>query len=160
MSEPAWLIEARKYIGVREIKGVTHNSLIVGWWKAIKRGGIKDDETPYCAAYCGAMLEAVGLRSTRFESAASYLDWGQPLTKPVVGAIAVFTRPGGNHVGFVVGRTKAGDLLILGGNQSDAVNIRAFSVKGLRGLRWPLAVPVPTAPLPLLAGVERSTSEA
>jgi hypothetical protein len=53
-TEPKWLSEARKHIGTREIKGGQHNAEILGWWKAIKRSGIKDDETPWCAAFVGA----------------------------------------------------------------------------------------------------------
>lgn len=161
MSEPAWLAEARKYIGVREIKGVTHNPLIVSWWKAIKRGGIQTDEVPWCAAFVGAQLEAVGLRSTRFESAASYLDWGVGLSHPVVGAIAVFSRRGGDHVAFVVGRDKFGGLACLGGNQSDEVNVRVFDPRRLRGVRWPTAVPVlGEARLPVVDRVAMAKGEA
>ena len=49
-NEPRWLVEARKYMGQMEIKGPRHNPLILQFWKDIKRGGIKDDETPWCAA--------------------------------------------------------------------------------------------------------------
>lgn len=161
MGEPAWLVEARKFIGVREIPGVNHHPLIVGWWKAIKRSGIKDDETPWCAAFVGAMLEAVGIISSRFESAKSYMTWGQALSHPAVGCIAVFTRTGGGHVGFVVGKDPKGNLLILGGNQSDAVNIRAFGLDRVTAFRWPTAVPVPVpAPLPILAVAPTSVKEA
>lgn len=160
LQEPAWLREARRYIGQREIKGVTHNSLIVSWWKAIKRGGIKDDETPWCAAFVGAMLESVGIISSRFESARSYLTWGSKISNPELGCIVVFSRDGGGHVGFVVGRDERGNLLVLGGNQSDEVNVKAFSRERVVGYRWPTAVPLPVAPLPLLAAAELSRSEA
>ena len=140
--EYAWVAEGRKLIGLTEIKGSQHNPEILQMWKDIKRGGIKDDETPWCAAFAGAMLERVGIRSTRFESAKSYLDWGLKLDAPIYGCIAVFTRDGGGHVGFVVGQTDNGDLLILGGNQSDAVNIKAFKRDRVSGYRWPSDVPV------------------
>jgi uncharacterized protein (TIGR02594 family) len=158
--EPLWLAIARTYIGQREIKGVNHNPLIVSWWKAIKRGGIKDDETPWCAAFVGAMLEKVGIISSRFESARSYLTWGTKLASPVVGCIVVFQRDGGGHVGFVVGTDMKGNLLVLGGNQSDEVNIRAFTRDRVVGYRWPTAVPMEYAPLPLLATADLSRSEA
>lgn len=158
-SEPAWLTEARRYIGQREIKGVNHNPFILGWWKAIKRGGIKTDEVPWCAAFVGAMLEAAGIVSSRFESAKSYLDWGRALEAPELGCIVVFQRDGGGHVGFVMGRDKAGNLLVLGGNQGDAVSIAAFGRGRVVGYRWPTAVPVVAAPLPL-AEADMSRSEA
>ncbi len=64
------------------------------------------------------MLERVGIRSSRFESAKSYLTWGEALDTPAYGCIAVFTRVGGGHVGFVVGRRANGDLLILGATRA------------------------------------------
>lgn len=150
MFEFPHIAEARKHIGLQEIKGAQHNPEIVQMWKDIKRGGIKDDETPWCAAFVGAMLERVGIRSTRFESARSYLDWGIPMDVPSYGCVAVFTREGGGHVGFVVGQTRNGNLLILGGNQSDAVNIKAFNRDRVSGYRWhPAFGPVPKSMLPI-----------
>lgn len=148
-TEPKWLSEARKYIGTREIKGGQHNAKILGWWKAIKRGGIKDDETPWCAAFVGACLEVTGIRSTRFESAKSYLDWGLKLDIPTPGCIVVFSREGGGHVGFVVGKDIENNLLVLGGNQGDEVNIRAFKGDRVAGYRWPDCEPLPSSNLAL-----------
>ena len=71
--EPVWLSIARKYIGTKEIKGIKHEPKIVQWWRAIKRGGIKDDETPWCAAFVGGVLEEAGIISSRNEGARSYL---------------------------------------------------------------------------------------
>lgn len=159
MAELPWIKEARRFIGEREIKGKENNPLIVQWWKDIKRGGIKDDETPWCAAFAGAMLEHAGIRSTRFESAKSYLDWGTELKEPAYGCVVVFNRQGGGHVGFVVGRTYSGDLLVLGGNQNDAVSIAAFSPSRVSGCRWPSGVDCPRQPLPV-GNAALSTSEA
>jgi uncharacterized protein (TIGR02594 family) len=117
MSELPW-IAARKHIGQMEIKGPRHNPLILQFWKDIKRGGIKDDETPWCAAFVGAMLERSGIKSTRFESAKSYLNWGVQIREPAYGCVVVFSRDGGGHVGFVVGQQQNGNLMVLGGNQS------------------------------------------
>ena len=138
-----WIEEAKKYIGEREIKGLEHNPLIVQWWKDIKRGGIKDDETPWCAAFVGAMLERVGIKSTRFESAKSYMEWGVPLSGPIPGCIVVMTRQGGGHVGFVMGVTDGGRIVVLGGNQSDAVGYAAFDMARVTGYRWPAGEPMP-----------------
>lgn len=165
MTYPAWLAEAIKHLGTREIKGVKHEPKILSWWKAIKRGGIQSDEVPWCAAFVGAMLESVGLRSSRYESARSYLDWGIPLDYPCVGCIVIFQRDsGGGHVGFVVGKDALGNLMVLGGNQSDEVNVRSFPVNRVVGFRWPTAVPAADAAfgvgLPLIVGGRLSVSEA
>lgn len=149
-----WMNIAIQYIGEREIKGVTHNSLIVGWWKKIKRGGIKDDETPWCAAFVGAMLEDAGIKSSRFESAKSYLSWGSKLAAPTYGCVVVFQREGGGHVGFVCGQDAQGRLLVLGGNQSDKVSIRAFKRDAVVGYRWPEEVAFPKIDLPIAQAEE------
>ena len=45
MTDQSWIKEARKLMGVHEIKGSNHHPEIVQLGKDIKRGGIKDDET-------------------------------------------------------------------------------------------------------------------
>lgn len=156
-----WIEEARRHVGLREVKGPQHAAEIVQFWRDIKRGGIKDDETPWCAAFVGAVLERVGIRSTRFESARSYEAWGTPLAEPVPGCVVVFTRRGGGHVGFVVGEDSTGNLLVLGGNQGDEVNVRAFPRSRATAYRWPDGEPLPQrGPLPVMAAVEFSRSEA
>lgn len=160
MTEPRWITEARRHVGVREIPGVNHHPLIVRMWKAIKRGGIKDDETPWCAAFVGFCLENVGITSSRFESARSYLNWGRELKQPLPGCVVVFTRDGGGHVGFVVGRRPDGQLLVLGGNQGNEVNIRAFSLDRVSGYRWPDKEPLPATAALDFGQAETSKGEA
>ena len=158
MNEPAWVIEARRHIGVKEIPGPRHHPKILEWWRAIRRGGIKRDEVPWCAAYVGGCLEAVGIISSRFESAKSYMTWGIPIPQPVLGCVAVFSRSGGGHVGFVVGVVDDGRLLILGGNQSNQVSISPFDRNRVIGYRWPQAVPITDRALPILASKQRSST--
>ena len=160
MTDLAWIVEAKKYLGTKEIPGVNHHPLILRMWKAIKRGGIQDDETPWCAAFVGFCLENVDIVSSRFESAKSYMSWGQFLGEPVYGCIAVFTREGGGHVGFCVGQTQNGDLLILGGNQGNEVNIRAFPRARASAYRWPTMLPLPHAGLDFMSSAPASLSEA
>lgn len=155
-----WIEEARTFLGLKEIKGPKHAQAILDMWKAIKRGGIKDDETPWCAAFVGACLERVGIQSTRFESAKSYLGWGEKLDRPVPGCVVVFTRDGGGHVGFVVGKSPSGNLLVLGGNQGDEVNIREFPLTRVTGYRWPLNEPMPAGELPIGTPAQLSMEEA
>lgn len=155
-----WMEEARKFLGLKEIKGTKHAQAILDMWKAIKRGGIKDDETPWCAAFVGACLERAGIQSTRFESAKSYLSWGEKLEQPVLGCVVVFTRDGGGHVGFVAGQSPSGNLLVLGGNQGDEVNIREFQLTRVTGYRWPSSEPMPTGKLPIGTSAQLSMVEA
>ena len=157
--DPQWLAIARPLVGLHEVKGAEHSPEILGMWRAIKRSGIQDDETPWCAAFVGACLERAGIRSSRFESAASYLKWGVRLDGPAHGCIVVFSRDGGGHVGFVVGVDTSGNLLVLGGNQGDQVSVKAFPTTRVTGYRWPVDVPIPSWPLQI-GSAEASRSEA
>ena len=111
---------------------------------------IADDETAWCAAFAGAMLERSGHRSTRSLRARSYLVWGDALEAPRTGCVAVLSR-GSNvalgHVGFVVGETDNG-LVLLGGNQRNAVTVQVFARSRLLGFRWPGDVSDDPPPLP------------
>lgn len=161
MNEPAWLVEARRHIGTREIPGAKHEPKILAWWKSIKRGGIKTDEVPWCAAFVGGCLEHVGIISSRFESARSYLTWGVPLKTPVLGCVVVLARAGGGHVFFAAADDGNGRLLGVGGNQGDQVSLAAFSKDRVLGYRWPKAVPIPTEPLRVIGSkLQSSTNEA
>jgi len=78
-----------------------------------------------------------------------------------VGCIVVFQREGGGHVGFVVGQDKYGRLLVLGGNQGNAVTIAAFSLDRVVGYRWPSPGPALQTKLPVLEiGAALSRNEA
>lgn len=159
--EPNWIAIARGYIGTREIPGAANNPTIVGWWKAIGSPWFKDDETPWCAGFVGGMLEQAGIKSTRNAAARSYELWGVGLDGPRFGCVVTFARLGGGHVGFCVGIDKLGRLMILGGNQGDAVNIKPFDRYRVTSYRWPAGRPIPEPGLPLLTSDgQSSTNEA
>lgn len=151
---------AKSLIGISEIKGAKHHPEILQFWRDIKRGGIKDDETPWCAAFVGACLERAGIKSSRFESAKSYLEWGEKLNAPAVGCVVVFTRTDGGHVGFVIGQDAKGNLQVLGGNQSDQVNVRTFGRDRVTGYRWCPEFGTPNFNLPVMTPAQISKSEA
>jgi uncharacterized protein (TIGR02594 family) len=162
MTEPRWLAQARRHLGAREIAGRKHNPLILRWWMLI-RAPFTDDETPWCAGFVGGVLESAGIRSSRSAAARSYLKWGRTLASPRPGCIVVFARgPKFGHVGFVIGTDRTGNLLVLGGNQGDAVSISPFSRGRVLGYRWSANEPLPeAAPLPVIAqGGKVSQNEA
>ncbi|HHR6457149.1 TPA: TIGR02594 family protein [Providencia alcalifaciens] len=154
MGEPKWLVEARKEIGQREIKGPASNPRIDQYWRDSKLSGLvgTDDKVPWCAGFVNAMLERSGIRSTRSDSSRSYLNYGVKLYEPKYGCIVILSRTGGGHVGFVVGKTESGLLLVLGGNQSDEVNIKAFKTERVTGYCYPEGVEVDNRPLPIDEG--------
>jgi uncharacterized protein (TIGR02594 family) len=157
--EPKWLSIARRFLGTREVKGPAHSPVIIGW--LVKLGAWwRDDETPWCGVFAGAVLKEAGLAiPSAYYRAKAWEAWGSPLAAPVVGCIVTFTREGGGHVGFVVGQDQAGRLQVLGGNQGDAVTIATFDRGRVTSYRWPMGVPV-GAGLPVLAAAAVSRSEA
>lgn len=150
MTEPKWITEARKEIGVSEHTAAGSAAVDQMWIDSKLRGLVGTArKVPWCAGFVNACLERAGIRSTRSDSSRSYLAFGNALNAPEYGCIVTFSRAGGGHVGFVVGKTESGQLMVLGGNQSDAVNIKAFSTDRVTGYRWPSGVPMDNNPLPV-----------
>lgn len=149
VGEPIWLRRARQEIGVSEIAGREHSKRVLSYWELSKLN-FRDDETPWCAGFVGAMLEDCGIKSTRSGMARSYENWGQPCGA-IKGAVVVFWRgsrsSGSGHVGFVTGKDQHGNIMVLGGNQGDAVNIKPFSTSRVVGYRWPSGFDLTGAPL-------------
>jgi uncharacterized protein (TIGR02594 family) len=137
--EPIWLRHARQEIGVTEIAGKQHSKRILSYWELAKLP-FRDDETPWCAGFVNAMLEDVDIKGTRSGMARSFERWGQPCG-PLKGAVVVLWRGSKTsaygHVGFLTGKDQYGNLMVLGGNQGDAVNIKPFLQARVVGYRWP-----------------------
>jgi len=147
MSSLPWLKIAENYLGTKEIPGPKTQALILKWWGLI-RAPFKDDETPWCAGFVGGVLEECGIKSTRSASSLSYLTWGDELNGPELGAIAVKRRKGGGHVTFVAGEDGQGNLICLGGNQSDSVCYAVYPASVFETFRWPTGITRKKEPLP------------
>ena len=161
MSRPVWLDIARMDIGVRETLGPNDSPWIRAMWA--KLSGMWLLGQPWCGGAVAHWFNQCGIASPKaYYRAKAWADWGTALSAPVVGCVVVFTRQGGGHVGFVTGQDKAGNLLVLGGNQGDQVSERAFPRIRATAYRWPAGVPAPVAPgpLPVLASAAMSTTEA
>jgi uncharacterized protein (TIGR02594 family) len=167
VSEPEWVEFARRFIGQSEIPGKGSNPFVKGLWEKLnlgwlwKAGGEDDSLIPWCGGFVGSVFVDCGIQPTRNpQRALAWLDWGIVLPFPVVGCVVVFERKGGGHVGFVVGRDQNENLMVLGGNQADAVNVKPFSQDRVKGYRWPKGEVVVISKLPLIeSGVRVSTNE-
>jgi uncharacterized protein (TIGR02594 family) len=151
MTQPRWLALAWGDLGVAETPGADHTARVVRYYADVGHAQITNDETAWCAAFLGACLERAGIASTRSLMARSYLAWGQPLDEFRPGAVAVLSRtadPTLGHAGFLVGET-TDQIILLGGNQNDAVTVEAFPRARLLGLRWPSTVIPDGAPAPI-----------
>lgn len=144
---PAWIAEARRYLGLHERKDAARLD------KALR---LDASEIPWCGAFVGMVIAATQPREVLPVNplgARNWLKFGSEVKEPQVGAVAVFwrgTKSGwSGHVGFVVGHDKT-HLHILGGNQSDSVSVARIAKDRLLGYRWPATAPdVPTGKLAL-----------
>ncbi len=144
-----WMTEAHSLIGTREVPGAGSNPVIMSWGNRLGARvlGIAygADSVPWCGLFAAHCVTQAGLKAPPIAiRAKAWATWGEGLsmvaTRPPLGAVAVFERKGGGHVGFVDSVNRDGSLNIIGGNQSDAVNVRRFDRKRLIALRWPKGV--------------------
>jgi len=160
MSEPSWMKIARSYDGLKEIPGPRHNQTIIRWLGKL-RAWWNDDETPWCGVFVARCMQESNLSYPKFYMRAkAWSDYGSLLRRDRLapGAILVFDRAGGGHVGFYVGED-AGFYYVLGGNQSNAVNVMKLGKSRLVASRWPKGEPVIGKPV-YLNGGSVSTNEA
>lgn len=139
--EPKWMELARAELGVSEVSGSGHNKRIVDYFADAGHPEVKNDETAWCAGFCGAILKRAGMPNSGSLAARSYLKYGTPVETPQVGDIVVFSRGNSTwegHVGFYVGETDT-SVKVLGGNQSNKVSIASYSKTRLLGYRRPIA---------------------
>jgi uncharacterized protein (TIGR02594 family) len=161
MTEPRWLEIARSRVGVREVPGPKHSSVILGWLARLK-SWIKDDETPWCGIFVASVMQEAGLPYPDiYPRAKAWADWGANLrsTHVAPGAVLVFSRNGGGHVGFYVGED-ATAYHVLGGNQGNAVNATRILTARCIAIRWPRGEPVMGGPVRLAASGDLSRNEA
>lgn len=114
----------------------------------LSAGGVNIDpsQTAWCAAFVNATLSKSGLDGTGMLNARSFLDWGKEVKEPVEGDIVVLSRgnnPAQGHVGFFKGFDSKGNIMILGGNQGDEVNIKSYPPSRLLGYRRADGTPLP-----------------
>jgi len=132
-----WIDEARKHIGLSEIKGAGTNLTIKGWLSSL-RAWWDEDSTPWCGVFAAHCIKSAGYELPKhWYRAKDWLNWGVEIAEPCYGCIVVFERKGGGHVGFCVGKDEKGRLMVLGGNQGDKVSIAPFDASRAAGYRMP-----------------------
>jgi len=75
----------------------------------------------WCARFMNMVLEHTGHRGTGSDMANSFARYGQRISGPQVGAIAVMGRRGGGHVGIVTGIDARGNPIMISGNNANRV---------------------------------------
>jgi uncharacterized protein (TIGR02594 family) len=76
----------------------------------------------WCARFMNMVLQHSGYRGTGSDMANSFASYGQRISGPQVGAIAVMGRGrGGGHVGIITGIDAAGNPIMISGNNGNRV---------------------------------------
>jgi len=76
----------------------------------------------WCARFMNLVLQHSGYRGTGSDMASSFAHYGQRISGPQVGAIAVMSRGrGGGHVGIITGIDAAGNPIMISGNNGNRV---------------------------------------
>lgn len=133
---PKMLEIGLQYIGVKEVKGLSNNPIIMDMARNI---GVSDiytaDETAWCALFINHLIRLSGkpLLDTKGDKynllrAKALITWGYsvPLSQAKLGDVVIINRDGGGHVFLLIAFTKSGNLIGLGGNQSNMVSIAEF----------------------------------
>jgi uncharacterized protein (TIGR02594 family) len=136
----AILSAAADYLGLKEWPGATHNPKVVAMFSTVGHSWVKDDETPWCAAFVGAVLASLGLPHTGALNARSYLKWGAVVqmqdARP--GDLVILWRGSKTgwqgHVAFLV-EFDGNRAILRGGNQGNAVTDQAYPLDRILGIR-------------------------
>jgi uncharacterized protein (TIGR02594 family) len=99
--------------------------------QSMKNGTTNESDISWCATFVNWVMTKYGYKGVEGYNAVRALKWadwaeGVDIKKPIYGAIAVKRRTGGGHVGFVAGK-KGNKIVILGGNQNNALNCSKYS---------------------------------
>jgi len=140
-----WFAEAQRLQGLREVPGPDSNRVIMDWAADLDLH-YKGDDVPWCGlfvSHCiGATLPEESLPNNPL-GARSWLKLGVEC-EPALGAVIVFWRESRNgakgHVGFYNGED-AQAYHVLGGNQSNAVNVTRVGKDRFLGARRPASMP-------------------
>jgi uncharacterized protein (TIGR02594 family) len=88
----------------------------------------------WCARFMNMVLERSGYHGTGSDLARSFANYGQRVSGPQIGAIAVMGRRGGGHVGVVSGIDAGGNPIVVAGNNGNRV--REAPSAGALALIW------------------------
>lgn len=127
--------------GVREFPGRYNNNPEILKY-ADESGLFSDgtDELPWCSAFMNWVAFKANLERSKKSDARSWLKVGLEVKKPEIGDVAVFWRGTRNgwqgHVGIFYGFTPSKKYVkVLGGNQSNKVNIQNYGTHKVLGYR-------------------------
>jgi uncharacterized protein (TIGR02594 family) len=111
-------------------------------WIAVARGYKGTNPTGrkslWCADFLNLVLQRSGMKGTSSSMAKSFASYGQRLSGPMVGAIAVVSRGStAGHVGIVTGIDSSGNPILISGNHNNTVAEATYSKGRVIAYVWP-----------------------
>jgi uncharacterized protein (TIGR02594 family) len=136
---------AQRFIGVKEAPGAANNPHVLAMLK-LDASWVQGDDTPWCSAFANYVAWLLRLPRSKSLAARSWLQVGRPvplqeaepgfdvvvLKRGTAHGPEVLQAPG--HVGFFAG-VEGDRVLVLGGNQGDAVSIAPYKTADVLGVR-------------------------
>ncbi len=108
--------------GVMASSVISTASNIVDEARRYLGGNPTDRRSLWCARFMNMVLQHTGYRGTGSDMASSFAQYGQRVSGPQVGAIAVMTRGrSGGHVGIITGVDAKGNPIMISGNNGNRV---------------------------------------
>ena len=131
---------AKTQIGVKEFVSGS-NPQIEAYHRFADKNNAKADHqsVSWCSSFMCWLLESSGFGSTNDKAARSWLNYGKETKTPVRGDIVIFWRESKTswkgHVALFDSYNAHGNIVCLGGNQSDAVCYKEYLKDQLLGFR-------------------------
>jgi uncharacterized protein (TIGR02594 family) len=131
---------AKTQIGVKEfINGSNPQIEAYHKFSSLKNDKESDDSVAWCSSFMCWLMESSGFKSTNSQSARSWLNYGTEATIPKKGDVVIFWRGSKSgwqgHVALFDSYDIRGNIVCLGGNQSDAVCYKEYLAEQLLGFR-------------------------
>ncbi len=138
---------AQRFIGVDEVSGNSSNPLVLAMLK-LDQNWPEGDHVPWCSAFVNYVTWLLRLPRSKSLRARSWLNVGSSISLDLASVgfdVVILKRGTGNqpgadvidapgHVGLF-GGVEGSKVLILGGNQSDSVNVSRYPANRILGIR-------------------------
>lgn len=139
---PPWMAEMHRKMGLHEVRD---NSALSAWLRQFGRFLGNPRDLPWCGdaveSCVAKVLPEEPLPSNPF-FAQAWGKFGVDAKGPVVGSIGVIRwTPSSGHVGIVAG-VDGSRVNLLGGNQSNSINVSSFPRNKFIAFRWPATFPM------------------
>jgi uncharacterized protein (TIGR02594 family) len=132
------LIEALSHYGLKEVDGVASNPEIIAMGKDLGFDVADDSTTAWCSLLVNYFAKKCGYEYSGKLDARSWLKMPVVALKPSIGDVVVLWRESPSswkgHVGVFINWDEK-NIWILGGNQSNQLNISAYPREQLLGFR-------------------------